>query len=262
MGVLTITFRGPFLVVIPPPQGATASTTAEIYAPKCADHRGSIFYGDGSLPIHGRHRAGDGQQYVLTGPPAGTGRISCQWNTNLATASPILSPETHAPGTAYTPALANAYFRITVPRPKIFYGLNLVRDTEVVTQGSARQNFPYWATSFRLYYDWDLTTPIQLKPPVNAGSTACYITPPVGKPAAGSPGGWLPLADSGDIEVRFQGPSLSDPDHQDASDCFNAIAQLAGLPWWLNFKHAAVGGAQDHTGSDCMAVPILAGLNH
>lgn len=262
MGTLSVTFRGPFLIVIPPSQGGGVSATVDIYAPRCTDHLGSVFYGDGSLPLHGRSRAGDGQQYVLSGPAANAGKISYQWNMSLTTASPILSPEMHAPGTPYTPSAANAYFRITVPRPKIFYALNLVRDTEVVVQGAARQNFPYWYTAFRLYYDWDLKTPVQLKPPANAGSMAHFITPPIGGPAAGSPGGWLPLADSGDIEVQFQGPELNDPDHQDASECFSAIAQLAGLSWWLNFKHAAAGGAQDHTGSDCLAIPILAGLNN
>jgi len=262
MGVLSITFRGPFLVVIPQPKGGVSGGTVDVYAPRCVQHLGSVFYGDGSLPLHGRHRAGDAQQYVLSGPAANSGKISFQWNTRLSEASPILSPESHAPGTAYTLNAADAYFRITVPRPKIFYATNLVRDTEVVLEGTPRQSFPYWFTSFRLYYDWDLTTPVQLNPPVNAGSTAYFVTPPVGKPPAGSPAGWLPLADAGDIEVHFQGPELNDPDHQDASDCFNAIAQLAGLPWWLNFKHAAAGGAQDRTGSDCLAIPIVAGLNN
>ena len=262
MSALSITFRGPFLIVIPPSKGGAPAATVDVYAPRCANHLGSVFYGDASLPLHGRHRAGDAQQYVLSGPSANTGRISFQWNSRLTDASPILSPESHAPGTAYTLNPTDAYFRITVPRPKIFYATNLVRDTEVVFQGTPQQRFPYWFTSFRLYYDWDLATPIQLRPPANAGSAAHFVTPPVGKPPAGSPAGWLPLADAGDIEVRFQGPEVNDSDHEDASECFSAIAHLAGLPWWLNFNHGAAGGAQVRTGSDCLAIPIVAGLNN
>ena len=156
------------------------------------------------------------------------------------------------------------YFMITVPRPTIFYGLDWVNDTEVVPQKSApTQVFgKAWSTAFRLYYQWDLVTPILLQRPPNEYPISMAITPPAGT-IPGAPAGWLPLSDCGDIEFQFEGPEMSDPDHQDASACFSQIVQLAGIPWWLNFSNgAASGGAAFRTGSDCKALPVVIGYNN
>jgi hypothetical protein len=268
MGMLSLTFRGPFLVVVPPPTGGVPSPTISIYAPCCDQHLGSVFFGDGSYPIFGSLMKGNELVYTVSGADNGLvtnpGKISYQWDWSLGNTDITLSPDNPAaPQNPAAPALSNAYFCITVPRPKIFYALGAVPDTEVVPNNASATNvFPNWATCFRLYYDWNLTTQINLTFPVNAGGQTKGITPPAGS-IAGAPGTWLPLADSGDIEFQYNGPGNSDPDHQDAFTCFSRIAQLAGIPWWLNFDNGdAGGGAAFRTGSDCTALPIVVGMNN
>jgi hypothetical protein len=263
MGLLSLTFRGPFLFVVPPPVAGAPAPTVTIYAPKCDSHLGSVFFGNGSHPIFGNAQNGSTQKYAVIGVQPNTSRISYQWDLGTTNRSMILSPDSMVPPPPYNPNLASAYFSITVPRPKIFYALNSVNDTEVVTGAAPTGNYPNLLTAFRLYYDWDLTTLIQLQVPANVGPMPWPITPPAGAVPPGAPAGWLPLADSGDIEFQFEGPDMSDPDHQDASSCFDQIAKMAGIPWWLSFDNS--GGAGGHlfrTGSDCLALPIVLGLNN
>jgi hypothetical protein len=262
MGMLTLTFRGPFLFVVPPPVGGAPSPTVSIYAPVCDQHIGSVFFGDGSLSIYGNSQNGSAMQYAVSGPVANVGPISFQWNPRLSANRAFISPDLQNP-----PVLANvntklAYFGITAPRPKMFYALDLVRDTEVVTGAAPTNTFNVLLTSFRLYYDWDLTTAIFLQAPPSVSAVPFSITPPAGNPPAGAPANFLPLADAGDIEFEYEGPGTSDPDHQDASMCFGRLAQLAGLPWSLNFDNSGgLGGAAFHTGSDCKAIPLVIGKN-
>ena len=272
MGMLSITFRGPFLFVVPEPIApGTPASTVTIYAPACAGHLGSVFFGDGAVSLYGSKQGGQYQTYEVSGgtPAPGnsglvtnTGAISYQWDAEKTATSMILSPDD--PPISYTPALSAAYFSITVPRPSIFYALDAVLDTEVVTVGSApTQSFDkYWMTAFRLYYDWDLVTSIDMQPPANVSPNPTSITPPAGTLQGALPG-WQALSDCGDIEFQYQGPVQGDADHRDAADCFHKIAKLAGVPWWLNFDFGANGGGPAwKTGSDCQALPIVLGLNN
>jgi hypothetical protein len=264
MGMLSLTFVGPFVFVVPTAKGGSPSSTVNIYAPKCQGHLGAVYYGDGSYPLSGRFRTGGSHQYTVGGVDANTGNISFQWNSALFSTSPILSPESQTPKTPYTPNFSDAYFCITAPRPKIYYALNIVNDTEVVTSGEPAGNFSNWSTAFRLYYDWDLKKPISLQPPKygSVAPPAYYLTPPAGGPPA-TPPGWSSLGETGDVEFRLDSPSLTDPDHQDASACFDQMVQLAGLSWWLNFDTGTGGGgAQFHNGSDCLALSLVVGLNN
>src|SRR5215472_14306635 len=133
MGMLTLTFRGPFLFVVPPPAGGAPSPTVNIYAPVCDQHLGSVFFGDGSLPLYGNRRSGSAMQYSVLGPAANVGPITFQWNPRLSANPAFISPDLQNPPvpTNLNPGLA--YFVVTAPRPKIFYALDVVRDTEVVT---------------------------------------------------------------------------------------------------------------------------------
>ena len=263
MGMLTLTFRGPFLFVVPPPTGGVPSSTADIYAPVCSQHLGSVFFGDRSLSIYGNPQNGSAMQYFVRGVPANSGAISFQWNIALS-ANPIFaSPDSLTPPVTAMLNPKLAYFRITVPRPKIFYALDAVSDTEVVTSGTPTNTFNTLLTAFRLYYDWDLIAQITLTTPPSVSAAPFTITPPAGQTHPGSPAGFLPLADSGDVEFEYEGPGMADPDHQDASSCFGQLAQLAGLNWFLNFDNSGgSGGAQFHTGSDCTAVPLILGLRN
>jgi hypothetical protein len=265
MGMLTLTFRGPFLFVVPTPTGGVRSQTVDIYAPACEGHLGSVFFGGGSYPIYGRCQQGDSQTYSVSGVnPPKSGIISYQWDFDTFGTSPIVSPDMLGNPPQYASKFPDAYFHINVPRPKVFYALDIVGDTGVMGLDNAVLPFPFHLTAFRLYYDWDLVTPIKLLAPstVKPANTFYTVTPPVGGPPAGMPN-WLPLADAGDIEFQFEGPGMSDPDHQDASACFAEIANLAGLPWWLDYDNGGGGGGVAfRTGSDCHALPIVLGMNN
>lgn len=263
MGMLTLTFRGPFLFSVPPASGGAPSPTVDVYAPICDQHLGSVFFGDKSLSIFGNPQNGNAMQYFVRGIAANPGSISFQWNFGLSTIPIFVSPEAFNPPVPSNLNPKFAYFRITAPRPKIFYAMDAVTDTEVVTTGTPTNVFPTVLTSFRLYYDWDTIAQIILTPPKSVSDSPFAITPPAGQPHPGSPASFLPLADTGDIEFEYEGPGMADPDHQDASACFNQLAQLAGLNWFLNFDNSGgSGGAQFHTGNDCTAVPLILGLNN
>jgi hypothetical protein len=269
MGTLSLTFRGPFLFVVPKPSADGApSPTVHVYAPPCAGHFGSVFFGNGARPIYGRLQQGDSHTYTLKGvEPTSSGTISYQWDYETYQSSPIVSPDLLDTPVPYASTFPTAYFHICVPRPKIFYALDIVTDTDVVTGATVPDpsQAPF-LTAFRLYYDWDLTSPlIKLFAPrtVLARHTYWDITPPAAGPPKQKPN-WLSLGDSGDIEFKFESPGLDDPHHLDAGACFEQIAKLAGLPWWLSFDNSggSGGGAAFHTGSDCHALPIVLGLNN
>jgi hypothetical protein len=269
MGTLSLTFRGPFLFVVPKPNAdGVPSPTVHIYAPPCAGHLGSVFFGHSARPIYGRLQQGDSHTYTVKGvEPASSGTISYQWDYETHQSSPIVSPDLMENPPQYASTFPSAHFHICVPRPKIFYALDIVTDTDVVTTATIPDpsQSPF-LTAFRLYYDWDLTVPaIKLFAPVTVLAKNSYwdITPPAGGPPK-QKSNWLSLGDSGDIEFKFESPGLDDPHHLEAGACFDQIAKLAGLPWWLSFNNSGSGGggAAFHTGSDCHALPIVLGLKN
>ena len=288
LGTLSLTFRGPFMLYIPLATAGVPAANIWIFAPKCAGHLASVYPGDESKPLPGMFKNGGRYAYILTGPTANGGAISFQWDWYLAGQdNPVLYPEnapapqpkrpTSKPGSPMSYA-QNAYFSIVVPRPKIFYALNLINDTEVVTGDQCHNQFGYrWFTSFRLFYDWPFSQvqlflpdapldPNQAVTPPSASSASYDITPPAGDNSYdpnNPPPGWQPLPVAADIEFQYEGPGSSDPDHQDAGACFDQIMQLAGLPYWLNFQNGNTsGGALVHSGADCLAIPLVIGYGN
>jgi hypothetical protein len=268
---LSLTFRGPFLFVVPGcKDDGTPQDYVTIYAPQCEEHSGSVFWGDGSAPLYGRARLGGKLPYTLMGLNANDGKISYQWNAGISHDSPILGPE--AAGSAErcatsTKLLWDAYFSIRVPRPLVYYALNLVRDTEVVQDGNCKNNFVWWGTGFRLYYQIDPNNFNQLKlyPPdlsAGLGPNPILIVPPTGKRQLDHDD-WLPLPKVADVEFQFEASAGDDMEHRDATSCFGQITTLANLDWWLNFdNNPASGGAAVHSGADCGALPVVLGINN
>ena len=264
---LSLTFRGPFLLVVPPYDGnGSLSKWITIYAPKCEGHSASVFWGDGAAHLFGRAHLGGKFPYRLTGPNANDGDISYQWNADLSPTNPILSPDTSGPPQRYKMNLWDAYFGISVPRPLVYYATDLIEDTEVVQQGDCKNDFSQrWATGFRLYYHWSHHRRLELFPseiPPGSSTEPIDVTPPVGKSYEQYPD-WHSLPESGDIEFQYESSGGDDLEHRDAASCFEQITKLIGLNWWLNFNNGAVpGGSAVHTGGDCEAVPMVVGINN
>jgi hypothetical protein len=240
-GLLSITFRGPFVFSI-------QSNTVDVYAPKCDGHLAGISWTDGESPIEGLHKGGGNHTYSITGSgvTSNTGSIA-QSGLGKIPAVSSGSPQTQF-----------AYFHILVPRPKIIYRVNA--DTVEIVQSSAGPQgaTDSYATSLRFYYDWVVGSSVLLSPPVYPfPPTAANPAPP---PITITPPGGAPLPEYGDIEIQYDGPGSGDPDHLDAIACFDQIAQLAGVSWWLNYYNPSGGGAQLRTGSDCKAVPLVFGI--
>jgi hypothetical protein len=215
-------------------------------------------------------RLGGKFPYAITGPVPNGGKICYQWNYKLCPKqNPILSPEAPDSHDCYPTdqdLLWSSYFAIQVPRPKIFYALNLVGDTEVIKSGDCKNDFTLsWSTGFRLYYDWQPDTQIYLdtpKVPPACEYSHNIVTPPSGRRESDPPG-WLPLANDGDIEIQFESSSGDDLQHSDAMQCFAKITKLANLDWWLNFRNGEIGGGGTiHSGGDCLAIPMAIGINN
>lgn len=242
-GLLSITFRGPFVFSFP----ALSTGNVDVYAPKCDGHFAGIFWTDNACPVTGLDSQGGNHTYAIAGngiaPSAGA--LSLLGAAVVSVASGV-------------PAAAKASFHLAVPRPKIVYGI-LPEQSEIVGKNFSSPTgvLSSYATGVRFYYDWD-GTEVSLSRPAythpKTGRTSAPpnqdITPPYGDP----------LPQFGDIEVQYGGPKSSDSDHLDAIACFKQIADLAGVPWWLSYYDAGGSGASVRTAVDCIAFPLLFGI--
>jgi hypothetical protein len=81
------------------------------------------------------------------------------------------------------------------------------------------------ATGLRFYYEADLAKQLML---TLDGSTAPAWMSDFDAPAL--------ACDFADAEIRYTSRTPEVEEHQDALDCFDRIAALAGVDWWLSFE--------------------------
>jgi len=101
------------------------------------------------------------------------------------------------------------------------------------------------ATGLRFYYDADLSKNLMLTLD-NAGAPAWMAD--FDSPSLGH--------DFADVEVRYASQNGETGEHQDALECFDQIASLAGVDWWLCYDdptkpHGTQAFAK--AGNDCRA---------
>jgi hypothetical protein len=239
-GLLSITFRGPFVFVF----SKDAARNVDVYAPACDGHAAGIFYSSASLPISRMAQQGHNHIYRISGTGLSSfGGAITKLGANLGTLP--AAPSAGLPLSA---------FHVVVPRPKIVYGL-IPDDVEIVT-GSPTGTFQSYATSLRFYYDWTTGSAVTLQSPAYPHPQPPNPPPPLNiAPPAGAP-----LPDYGDISIEYGSPESGDVDHNDAISCFAKIAQVAGVSWWLNYYNSSGGGPAFRAGSDCTAVPLVFGV--
>jgi hypothetical protein len=205
MGILAITFRGPFVFEI-----NKDKDKVNAYAPKCDNHHAAIFTANSEWPLCGRYRNGGDYVYeiVWAGITASAGAIEYPpvdskliWDPppgfTFDAASAYKLPAGGGDMILDAPAGTNIYkseanFCITLPKPKAIYPVNPA-PTEVVT--STPQYKPKaWATGLRFYYEGDLNKPINLIKP--------------GKPSLTKPlsvANLPSLPGYADVDVRYAG---------------------------------------------------------
>jgi len=246
-GTLTITFRGPFVFSV-------ESDHIDVYAPKCEDHAAGLFWTAGEYPITGLSHSGGQHTHTIRGAginPGGTPGTITHLPVKPGADGGIL------PGPAGgKPQTQHAYFRLSVPRPKIIYGTQPDSAEVVKTTSGPTGVTSTYATGVRFYYDWTVGSDVLLDVPFYQPSgstlpppTPINITPPSGKG----------LPDFGDIEIQYNGPDSGDGSHNDAISCFEQIALVAGVPWWIHYYDPNNTGALVHTATDCKAPSIILG---
>ncbi len=239
-GQLSITFRGPFVFSL-----NSSQRGVDVYAPKCAGHMASVYFGDKEYPIYGRFMCGDTQDYVIygNGITSNFGKIRYRSVEGENKGETLLQPEAGC-----KPNFSAAHFHVSIPRPSFIYSLS-IDEGQIGNPQNPKGDSYTCATSLRFYYDWDLTD-VSMGHPGPGGTLA--ITPPRG----------YPLPNYGDIEIRYEGAGSGDPDHVDAVSCFAAIAQLAGSALWLNYNPNPIPGGDLLTrrGADCLAMPMVLGV--
>lgn len=239
MGTLQLTLHGPFLYRF-------TRANVEIYAAKCDGHTAGLFTAKNEVPLTGRHRLGNTRCYRLTGPV-------------FAPPQPLPPVHFHDPDRtilnatkAAKPALHHAHFVIVVPQPQTVVPL-LPNEVEVIDNATIPPATPTGvlarrATALRFYYEADLSKTLMLS--LDHSNAPVWISD-FDAPALGH--------DFADAEIRYAAVTPELEEHQDALTCFDQIARLAGVDWWLSYDHPArPHGIQPYfrSGGDCRA-PIL-----
>lgn len=215
MGILQLSFHGPFFYRFTPAQ-------VEIHAAKCAGHNAALYTAKNELTLSGRHRHGHTRRYRMSGPvftppnPSRPTRFHDPDETILDASK------------AAKPALHSAYFSIVVPVPQIVVPL-LPSEVEVVDNstnppGEPRGALIRRATGLRFFYEADLSRNLTLA--LDGSSSATWISD-FDAPALGQ--------DFADAEIRYSPVTPELQEHQDALDCFDQVASVAGVDWWLCF---------------------------
>ena len=236
MGTLQLSFHGPFLYRF-------MDKEVEIYAPKCPRHAAGLFTAKKEFPLTGRHRMGHGRRYHIQGPvfvaqpPAARHRLHDPGKTILDASK------------AAKPAYAQAYFCLVVPVPQVVVPL-IPGDVEVIysSGSSPTGKLSSHATGLRFYYQADLSKPVTL---VLDGAKAASWVADFDAPDLGH--------EFADVEVRYASVTAEDQEHHDAIECFDHLAGLAGVDWWLCFdesSHPSGTQAFVKNGNDCRA-PVL-----
>jgi hypothetical protein len=246
-GTLTITFRGPFVFSV-------ESDHIDVYAPKCEDHAAGLFWAAGEYPLSGLSQFGGAHTYTVRGAginPGGNPATITHLPVKPGMDGGIL------PGPAGAkPQTQHAFFHLSVPRPKLIYGMHPASAEVVKTSSGPTGVNSNYATGVRFYYDWTVGSDILMDVPFYqpSGSTnpppvPIHVTPPSGNG----------LPDFGDIELQYDGPDSGDATHNDAISCFEQIALVAGVPWWLHYYDPNNTGMLVHSGVDCKAMSIILG---
>lgn len=232
MSTLQITFHGPFLYRF-------TRSHVELYAPHCPGHTAALFTAKNELPLTGRHRQGNSRCYRLTGPvfappnPLPPIRVYDPHNTILDATK------------AAKPAFHLAHFCLIAPLPQTVVPL-IPNDVEVIESPATPTGvLKSQATGLRFFYEADLSKNLML---TLDGSTAPAWVSDFDAPVLAQ--------DFADAEVRYASETPELEEHQDALECFDRIAALAGVDWWLNFDDPSKPyGTQPYVkrGSDCGA---------
>ena len=225
MGTLEITFYGPFVYVL-------NTNPIRVVAPKCLGHKAGIFTINDEKRLRGLRRQGMKRVYELTG-------LASSKKMDYFNEDWILDA---SKGCHVTGNLDSAFFCLHLPRPKMVAGINKV-DVTVIRKGQPGSYQNPQATGIRFIYDCDLKkSNIELTLP----DGSVYWKPNLSSPY-----------DHADIVVRYAAPGTADIDHEDAEECFEHIAGLLGLDWWLDFGDFDKSEMAVRPGNDCHA-PILA----
>jgi hypothetical protein len=239
MSTLQLSFHGPFLYRFTKAQ-------VEIYAPKCPGHAGGLFTAKNEIPLTGRHRQGNSRCYRIGGPV-------------FTPPSPLPAPRFYDPertildaSKAAKPALDTSHFSLVVPLPQTVVPMS-PSDVEVVDNSTNPPGKPTSilmrrATALRFYYQADLSKNLMLTLDNSAAPVwaAAFDAPSLGH-------------DFADVEIRYTSGIQEDQEHQDAHECFDRLARLTGVDWWLCYEDPSKPyGTQafGKTGNDCRA-PIL-----
>ena len=224
----------------------TAFRRMEFYAAKCPGHAAGLFTAKNEVPLTGRHRQGDSRCYRITGPV-------------FTPPSSVPPPRFYDPdGTildaskAAKPAFHSAHFCLVVPVPRIVapmrpYEVEVV-DNSTTPPGKPTGRLSRRATGLRFYYEADLTKNLML---TLDDSPAPAWMADFDAPALGQ--------DFGDAEIRYAAVTPELVEHHDSLQCFDQIAGLAGVDWWLCYDNPSKPhGTQPFvkSGNDCGA-PIL-----
>lgn len=238
MSTLQLSVHGPFLYRFTRGQ-------VELYAAKCAEHAAGFFTAKNEVPLTGRHRHGNSRCYRVAGP--------------VFAPNPASAPRFHDPdGTildasrAAKPALHRSHFCLVLPLPQLVVPM-IPYDVEVVDNSTNPGAKPTGklkrhAAGLRFYYEADLskTLTLTLDDSHAPAWIADFDATLLGHSFA-------------DAEIRYASVTPEVQEHQDAFECFDQLASLAGVDWWLSFDDSSKPhGAQPFakTGADCRA-PIL-----
>ena len=240
MGTLQLSFHGPFLYRF-------TRNQVEIYAAKCPGHGAGLFTAKNEVPLTGRNRHGNHRCYRITGPifslpnPLPPVRFHDPENTILDVSG------------AAKPALHHAYFCVVAPLPQVVVP-TIPNEVEVIDNSGNPPQMPEGklrrlATGLRFYYEADLSKNLML---ALDGSPAPAWVADFDAPVLGH--------NFADVEIRYASVATEQQEHQDALECFDQIAGLAGLDWWLSYDdNMRPHGAHPYakTGSDCRAAIMV-----
>jgi hypothetical protein len=234
MGTLEVSFYGPFFYNL-------KANPVEVYAPKCPGHKAGIFSAKSEWPLHGRHQDGVDLKYSLGGsvftPPAPVPPINIYDPQGI-----ILDASASA-----KPKYDTANFCLLVPVPQVIYGINPA-PMEVVTGAVPTGKPKSQATGLRFCYNADLTQVVTLSVLGTTIWKSDFVAPALGFSQA-------------DVYVRYADNTPEDQDHEDAEECFDLIAGLGGVPWWLcyeDFQHPGlISTPFARAGNDCRAAAMI-----
>jgi hypothetical protein len=231
MGMLGVTFRGPFAFSIQP-------MCVDVFLPLCDNHFAWAFTANSEMPLCGRARMGGEYIYLLEGDGIVNNLDDITFSSGGQTL--ILS----APSNCSIDA-SQAKLRVTVPRPNSVFGIN--KTTTEIVKDKPTGKLQEYATGLRFYYECDLSEDIYMRTPEGNRPELLLNDLPS-----------LPVY--GDIDIQYAGPDVEDAEHLDAIACFDKTMTMINLPWWLNYGQSGP-SVETRRGSDCRSAIIVLGAS-